>query len=228
MDIYWIKTNFMRKIIKLTRQELVEQIRKSITKNLYESDYSTDVERGTQPREKDIQSIFGDTYSRYIPNDVIRYMRKNPAAIFQRLFDIYGEEAFTYLEKAQEKRGGSSQSMEEPMMEAIEDDNDFEDFGDDEEDTDYVMEKVKEVVDGDGEFDESDIDDIFSYEGDIRQFRGSIYIDGVVPETEDKEFDRKAALKVMEFFANKTNTNQYVGGVGFKRRDITNPFDKDF
>ena len=218
----------MRKIIKLTRQELVEQIRKSITKNLYESDYSTDVERGTQPREKDIQSIFGDTYSRYIPNDVIRYMRKNPAAIFQRLFDIYGEEAFTYLEKAQEKRGGSSQSMEEPMMEAIEDDNDFEDFGDDEEDTDYVMEKVKEVVDGDGEFDESDIDDIFSYDGNIRQFRGSIYIDGVVPETEDKEFDRKAALKVMEFFANKTNANQYVGGVGFKRRDITNPFDKDF
>ena len=215
----------MRKIIKLTRNELVEQIRKSITKNINEVDYSTDVERGTQPREKDIQSIFGDTYSRYIPNDVIRYMRKNPAAIFQRLFDIYGEEAFTYLEKAKDKRGGSS-SMEEPMME--QDENEFEDFGDDEQDTDYVMEKIKEVVDGDGEFDESDIDDIFSNEGDIRQFRGSIYIDGVVPETEDKEFDRKAALKVMEFFANKTNANQYVGGVGFKRRDITNPFDKDF
>jgi hypothetical protein len=93
---------------------------------------------------------------------------------------------------------------------------------------DYVMEKVKEVVDGDGEFDESDIDDIFSYDGNIRQFRGSIYIDGVVPETEDKEFDRKAAMKVMEFFAKKTDANQYVGGVGFKRRDITNPFDKDF
>ena len=90
------------------------------------------------------------------------------------------------------------------------------------------LEKVKEVVDGDGEFDESDIDDIFSYEGDVRQFRGSIYIDGVVPETDDKEFDRKAALKVMEFFAKKTDANQYVGGVGFKKRDITNPFDKDF
>jgi hypothetical protein len=90
------------------------------------------------------------------------------------------------------------------------------------------MEKVKEVVDGDGEFDESDINDIFSYDGNIRQFRGSIYIDGVVPETEDKEFDRKAAMKVMEFFAKKTDANQYVGGVGFKRRDITNPFDKDF
>jgi hypothetical protein len=213
----------MRKIIKLTRNDLVEQIKKSITKNLNESDYSTDVERATQPREKQIKNVFGPKYSNYLPNDVIRNMRKNPSALFQKLFDIYGESAFTYLEKARDKRGGSS-SMDEPMMESVEDDNDFDDEGE----TDSVMEKVKEVVDGDGEFDESDIDDIFSYEGDIRQFRGSIYIDGVVPETEDKEFDRKAAMKVMEFFANKTNANQYVGGVGFKRRDITNPFDKDF
>ena len=213
----------MRKIIKLTRNDLVEQIRKSITKNLYESDYSTDVDRPTQPREKQIKDVFGPKYSNYLPNDVIRNMRKNPSALFQKLFDVYGEDAFTYLEKARDKRGGSS-SMDEPMMESVEDD-DFEDEG---EEVDSVVEKVKEVVDGDGEFDESDIDDIFSYEGDIRQFRGSIYIDGVVPETEDKEFDRKAAMKVMEFFAKKTDANQYVGGVGFKRRDITNPFDKDF
>jgi len=218
----------MRKIIKLTRNELVEQIRKSISKNLNEVDYTADIERSTQPREFQVKDIFGPTYSRYIPNDVIRYMRKNPAAIFQRLFDIYGEEAFTYLENARDKRGGSS-SMEEPMMEAIEDDeSDFEDFEDEEDSTDPLMEKIKEVVESDGEFDESDIDDIFSYEGDIRQFRGSIYIDGVVPETDDKEFDRKTAMKVMEFFANKTNANQYVGGVGFRRRDITKPYDTDF
>ena len=217
----------MRKIIKLTRNDLVEQIRKSITKNLYESDYSTDSDRPTQPREKQIKDAFGPKYSNYLPNDVIRNMRKNPSSLFQKLFDIYGEDAFTYLEKARDKRGGST-SMDEPMMESVEDDSDLEDYDDDEEGTDYVMEKVKEVVDGDGEFDESDIDDIFSYEGDIRQFRGSIYIDGVVPETEDKEFDRKAAMKVMEFFAKKTDADQYVGGVGFKRRDITNPFDKDF
>jgi hypothetical protein len=215
----------MRKIIKLTRNDLVEQIRKSITKNLYESDYSTDVDRPTQPREKQIKDVFGPKYSNYLPNDVIRNMRKNPSALFQKLFDVYGEDAFTYLEKARDKRGGSS-SMDEPMMESVEED--YDDFEDEGEEVDSVVEKVKEVVDSDGEFDESDIDDIFSYEGDIRQFRGSIYIDGVVPETEDKEFDRKAALKVMEFFAKKTDANQYVGGVGFKRRDITNPFDKDF
>jgi hypothetical protein len=179
----------MKKIIKLTREDLVEQIRKSITKNLYESDYSTDVDRPTQPREKQIKDVFGPKYSNYLPNDVIRNMRKNPSALFQKLFDIYGEKAFEYLEKARDKRGGSSSSMDEPMMEAVEDDE-FEEYGDEEEEIDSVIEKVKEVVDGDGEFEESDIDDIFSYEGDIRQFRGSIYIDGVVPETEDKEFDR--------------------------------------
>lgn len=217
----------MRKIIKLTRNNLIEQIRKSITKSLNESDYSTDVDRPTQPRERQIKDAFGPKYSNYLPNDVIRNMRKNPSDLFQKLFDIYGESAFTYLEKARDKRGGSS-SMDEPMMEAVEDDNDFEDYDDEEEEErDYVMEKVKEVVNSDGEFDESDIDDIFSYEGDIRQFRGSIYIDGVVPETEDKEFDRKAAMKVMEFFANKTGSNQYVGGVGFKQRSITDPFDNE-
>jgi hypothetical protein len=218
----------MRKIIKLTRNDLVEQIRKSIAKNLYESDYSTDVDRPTQPREKQIKAAFGPTYSNYLPNDVIRNMRKSPKQLFERLYKIYGEKAFDYLEMARDKFGSTSTEMdtEEPMIPSI--DESVEDDYDEEEELDSVVEKVKEVVDGDGEFDESDIDDIFSYEGDIRQFRGSIYIDGVVPETEDKEFDRKAAMKVMEFFAKKTNADQYVGGVGFKRRDITNPFDNEF
>jgi len=135
----------MRKIPKLTRNELVEQIRKSISKNLYEQDYSADLERATQPREFQVKDIFGPTYSRYIPNDVIRYMRKNPAAIFQRLFDIYGEEAFTYLEKAKEKRGGSS-SMEEPMMEQT----DIKDLSIPKQyqglAKDYVKEKIKDQI----------------------------------------------------------------------------------
>ena len=81
----------MRKIIKLTRDELVEQIRKSITKNLYEQDYSADMERATQPREFQVKDIFGPTYSRYIPNDVIRYMRKT----LQRFFKDF----LTYMVK---------------------------------------------------------------------------------------------------------------------------------
>jgi hypothetical protein len=207
----------MRKIVKLTREDLVEQIRKSIAKNLNEQDYSSDTEISTQPREFQVKDIFGQKYSRYIPNDVIRYMRKNPSLIFQRLYDIYGEEAFTYLEKAKNKRGGSSSSIDEPMMEQV----------DDEFETNPMMDKLKEVVENDSEFDDSDIEEIFSFTGPKRSFRGSIYIDGIVPESEDKEFDRKVAIKVMEFFAKRTQADQYVGGVGFKQRSLTKPFDTE-
>ena len=103
----------MKKRVSITRDQLVEHIRKSISKNLMEGEYSSDVDRPTQPREKEVKNIFGSKYSNYIPNDVIRYMRKNPALIFERLFDIYGEDAYTYLDKAKEKMGDSS----EPMME---------------------------------------------------------------------------------------------------------------
>ena len=207
----------MKKRVSITRDQLVEHIRKSISKNLMEQDYSSDVDRPTQPREKGVKTIFGDKYSRYIPNDVIRYMRKNPALIFERLFELYGEDAYMYLDKAKEKMGDSS----EPMME--QDENDYEE----DVEQDPLMNTLKDVVNNDGEFSESDIDDINNYGGSKRSFRGSIYLDGMVPETDDKEFDRKVAIKIMEFFASGLNINQYVGGVGFKQRSITNPFDNE-
>jgi len=98
---------------------------------------------------------------------------------------------------------------------------------DDELETNPMMDKLKEVVENDGEFDDSDIEEIFSFTGPKRSFRGSIYIDGIVPESEDKEFDRKVAMKVMEFFAKRTQADQYVGGVGFKQRSLTKPFDTE-
>lgn len=207
----------MKKRVSITRDQLVEHIRKSISKNLMEQDYSSDVDRPTQPREKGVKTIFGDKYSRYIPNDVIRYMRKNPALIFERLFELYGEDAYMYLDKAKEKMGDSS----EPMME--QDENDYEE----DVEQDPLMNTLKDVVNNDGEFSESDIDDIFDYSGSKRSFRGSIYLDGMVPETDDKEFDRKVAMKIMEFFASGLNINKYVGGVGFKQRSITDPFDNE-
>jgi hypothetical protein len=206
----------MKKRVSITRDQLVEHIRKSISKNLMEQDYSTDIDRPTQPREKGVKTIFGDKYSRYIPNDVIRYMRKNPSLIFERLFELYGEDAYMYLDKAKEKMGDSP----EPMMEQDMDD-------DEEEEQDPLMEILKDVVNNDGEFSESDIDEINNYGGSKRSFRGSIYLDGMVPETDDKEFDRKVAIKIMEFFASGLNINRYVGGVGFKQRSITDPFDNE-
>jgi hypothetical protein len=222
----------MKKIVKLTENQLIRQIRNSISKNLNESDYSTDIERGTQPREYDVKSIFGDKYSRYIPNDVIRYMRKNPYQIIKRLYDIYGEDVYMYLDRAKGKPSsdeGVEMMDDEMMTEAFEEEDDNFDYGDDEgEESDSFMERLKSVVEGNEDLEDYDIEEIFSYTGPKRSFRGSIYVDGIVPETEDKEFDRKVAIKIMEYFAKKTEANQYVGGVGFKRRDITKPYDTDF
>ena len=47
--------------------------------------------------------MFGQKYGAYIPIDVLRYMRKSPAKIFARLYEIYGDKAYEYLDKAKNK-----------------------------------------------------------------------------------------------------------------------------
>ncbi len=65
-----------------------------------ESDYTTDSDRPTQPREFEIKSMFGQKYGPYIPNDVLRYIRKNPALFVKRLYEIYGNKLQEYLDNA--------------------------------------------------------------------------------------------------------------------------------
>lgn len=94
----------MKKIV-LNENELIDMV-KSIVQKLNEdeeSDFSTDIERKTlTPREKDIKQVFGK-YKQYVPGDVLRHLRKNPQSIFNSLFDIYGDKAYDYLDKASGK-----------------------------------------------------------------------------------------------------------------------------
>ena len=94
----------MKKVIKLKESEIAHLVKRV----LEVQDYTADSERGTEPREKDIKSMFGKKYGPYIPNDVIRYLRKNPQQIFKKLYEIYGEKSFDYLNKAK----GSDDIME--------------------------------------------------------------------------------------------------------------------
>jgi multidrug efflux pump subunit AcrB len=70
--------------------------------------------------------------------------------------------------------------------------------------------------------------DIDTYNGPKRRFRGSIYVDYMVPETEDIEYDRKLAKEVMDYLRKKMEVESYVGGVGFRVGKGLNPFDMDF
>ena len=76
------------------------------------------------------------------------------------------------------------------------------------------------------DLDDSDVADIMSADGPMRRFRGSVYIDEMIPETDDVEYDRKLAMKVLENYAKKLPTGEsYVGGVGFKQKSLIEPYD---
>ncbi len=94
----------MKKTIRLTESELSSLIKKLVK----ESDFTVEPNIETSPREKDVKSVFGKKYGAYIPMDVLRYLRKNPALVFKRLYDIYGDKSFEYLDKAK----GSEDIME--------------------------------------------------------------------------------------------------------------------
>ena len=99
------------------------------------------------------------------------------------------------------------------------------------EDDDYspradLLETLKSKIESDEDLDDSDMEEIYSEGKPYRRGRGSIYVEVFVPETDDKEFDRKVALKMMEYYSKQVKDENYVGGVGFKNQgDITKPYD---
>jgi hypothetical protein len=129
----------MKKIIKLTESELTKLIESMVKKINEEDEFQTKpgfVEKRMKlmqsnqddnseslrdmgftvepnvkmiPREKEVEGLFGK-YKEQVPNDVLRYIRKNPQLIMDRLVRIYGKNFLDYAEKAytrQMKKDGS-------------------------------------------------------------------------------------------------------------------------
>ena len=94
---------------KISEKKLIELINKSLNES---EEFSLDPKNKEYPREKGIKDVFGK-YTPDVPNDVIRYMRKNPRLIFDRLYFEYGDKAYDYLDMAKEKyfkKGGEPSS----------------------------------------------------------------------------------------------------------------------
>lgn len=85
------------KQIKLSENELIRMIEKIIKEE--EDEFSIEPHVGKIPRERQLQNMFG-RYDEQIPNDILRYMRKNPQLIMNRLAKIYGDNFLTYADKA--------------------------------------------------------------------------------------------------------------------------------
>jgi hypothetical protein len=219
----------MKKLV-ISEGELKKLIRTSIGKNLQEQGFTVEPHIPETPREMGIKDVFG-RYSSEIPNDILRYMRKNPKLIIQRLMDLYGDKFFEYvgtvMSDTRKEQGPLDEQFNfrnEPDDDDEEEDESYEDY----QMRSYMDSVAKPINDGD-DFDDSMETEIEFYRGPMRPFRASIYIDGSVPETNNKELDRKVAKKMVEFLAKRLKYENYVGGVGFKQRgNLSQPYDSDF
>ena len=104
----------MKKIV-LTESDITKIVKKSIEKKLNEDKFSVEPEISRQPRERDIDNLFGK-YTYHVPDDVIRYMRKNPALIVKRLVDIYGEEKMRHYIDMASKPDEMEKRLDNPSL----------------------------------------------------------------------------------------------------------------
>jgi hypothetical protein len=111
------------------------------------------------------------------------------------------------------------------MMKEYEEENEDDNYDSRQE----LIDMLKSKIESGEDFDESEINEIYQEGKPFRRGRGSIYVDILVPETDDREFDRQVANKMMEYYSKQVKDENYVGGVGFRNRgNIIQPYDKDF
>ena len=85
----------MKKLV-IPESELTNIIQKAVEKKLIEQDFTIEPQISKTPRETELENVFGK-YSGEIPADIVRYMRKNPKIVINRLLDIYGPKMLEYM-----------------------------------------------------------------------------------------------------------------------------------
>jgi hypothetical protein len=88
----------MKKKIKIYENEIKRATRRKLMENYLDEQHEmrdtySRADYKSSPREKGVKGVFGK-YGEEIPPSVLRYMRKNPAAIVKRLYKLYGNEIF--------------------------------------------------------------------------------------------------------------------------------------
>ena len=200
----------MKKLV-IPETQLTKIIQKAVEKKLNEQNFNIEPNVSKTNREVELEKVFGK-YSGEVPADVVRYMRKNPKLIITRLLDIYGVKMIEYMVNDLKSELEPSDDINEEFPPNSNEDT--------EESNKYPVEDIE------FDMDQSNMDDIFNHKGDLRRFRGSIYIDDMVPETDDKEYDREVAKKMMEYYRKQIkNMETYVGGVGFRQKSLLDPYD---
>ena len=88
----------MKKKVKIFENEIKRATRRKLMENYLDEQHEmrdtySRADYKSSPREQGVRDVFGK-YGEEIPPSVLRYMRKNPAAIIKRLHKLYGNEIF--------------------------------------------------------------------------------------------------------------------------------------
>ena len=86
----------MKKLVKITESQINKIVNKVINEDYEMRDSVKRSEYKPTDTESQIKGVFG-SYGEDVPPMVLRYMRKNPKSVIQKLYDIYGDRMFDYI-----------------------------------------------------------------------------------------------------------------------------------
>jgi len=152
------------------------------------------------PQEKKLQGVFG-RYEPEVSGDVLRYMRKNPRLILQRLIDIYGDKFFTMVDIEKQK----FDNTQGPLDEQVEDEFYYDAAADKRKDINDYIQFMMPVIRGEESFDGMNAIEIDFYRYDKTLVDLEVNLTLEVPDTGNKRFDQMIAKKAVEYFLNEAN-----------------------
>jgi len=90
----------MKKKVKIYENEIKRATRRKLMENYLDEQHEmrdtySRADYKSSPREQGVRNVFGK-YGEEIPPSVLRYMRKNPAAIIKRLHKLYDSKTGKY------------------------------------------------------------------------------------------------------------------------------------
>jgi hypothetical protein len=180
------------KKISITESELRHVIRETLDKSSI----------SLTPRETKLKGVFG-RYEPEVSDDVIRYMRKNPRLIIQRLIDIYGEKFFNMVDR--EKMEWAD--IQGPLDEQLDPDDEFyydREVEKREEINSYIKYMIP-VVKGDEEFDSSHMIEIDFFHYDKLKINMEVDLTFEIPNTGNPRFDQFIAKEAVNYILNQAN-----------------------
>lgn len=155
------------------------------------------------PQETKLKGVFG-RYEPEVSDELVRYMRKNPRLIIQRLMDIYGEKFFTMVDREKQNWPDTQGALDEQV--ADEDDEFYYDREAEKRDeiNDYIKYMVP-VVKGENEFDSMHMIEIDFYHHEKILVNMEVDLTFEIPDTGNIKFDQFIAKEAVKFLLNQAN-----------------------